>query len=200
MFLGRALGVGEHESVGQFPVEESEVGEEEILVVIDEGLLEGAVETLGMGVHLGRLRVGSTPDPARPTGLAGMLGGDRSGEGQAARRIDEAHDVAAKTVTNALDGVHRPAFEGRGRPCSSHQGPRKTWSFSFCPSWGKECGGAGSRFRGTGRSGAGAGGRNSCPRGRPHSAAEFGFPAGEGPARDLEGIERGQKAVGVPEP
>ena len=29
--------------------------------------------------------------------------------------------------------------------------------------------------------------------------AEFGFPAGEGPARDLEGVERGQKAVGVPE-
>ncbi len=70
MFLGRALGVGEHESVGQFPVEESEVGEEEILVVIDEGLLEGAVETLGMGVHLGRLRVGiPTPDPPLAQGL-----------------------------------------------------------------------------------------------------------------------------------
>ena len=29
--------------------------------------------------------------------------------------------------------------------------------------------------------------------------AEFGFPAVKGAARDLEGVERGQKAVGVPE-
>ena len=42
--LVRPLGVGEHESVGQFPVEESEVGEEEILGVVDEGLLEGAAQ------------------------------------------------------------------------------------------------------------------------------------------------------------
>ena len=52
-----AFCVGEHEPLGRLPVEESEVGEEEILVIVDEGLLESAVESLGMGVHLGRLGV-----------------------------------------------------------------------------------------------------------------------------------------------
>ena len=49
-----------------------------------------------------------------PTGMAGVLGGNRPGAGQAARRIDEAHDVASKTVTNTLDGIHRQALKGRG--------------------------------------------------------------------------------------
>ena len=55
--LVRPLGVGEHEPLGRLPVEESKVGEEEILVIVDEALLKGTVETLGMGVHLGRLGV-----------------------------------------------------------------------------------------------------------------------------------------------
>ena len=62
--LVRPLGVGEHEPLGRLPVEESTVGEEEILVIVDEGLLKGAVETLGMSVHLRDLRIGvPTSDP-----------------------------------------------------------------------------------------------------------------------------------------
>ena len=146
--LVRPLGVGEHEPLGQLPVEESEVGEEETLVIVDEGLLKGAIETLGMSVHLGCLRVGvPTSDPPlgqglgktrlklaavvgqhdvgrlgeetqrqiqHPTGMTGMLGGNRPSEGQAALRIDEAHDVAAETVAKTFDGIPRPAFGGRG--------------------------------------------------------------------------------------
>jgi hypothetical protein len=58
------LGVGEDASVGEFPVEKGKVREEECLVVVHEGLLDRAGETLGMSVHPGRLglRV-PAPDP-----------------------------------------------------------------------------------------------------------------------------------------
>ncbi len=281
----RPFGVGEHEPLGRLPVEKGKVGEEEILVVIDEGLLKGAAQTLGRSVHLGRLRAGvpaSDPPLAqglgkarlklaaapgqhdlgrlgeetqrpiqRPTGLAGVLGGNRPGEGPAARRIDEAHDGAPKTVTNTLDGIHRPALEGRGvgsggftglrtssdgpgaapgvqtgggeahlvgrtgddPPDRGDRGPRKAVLFApgapqdvelllaqvgvksaEAPDLGDEArvgpGPASSAGSGT----LGHEGGRITPLG-----AEFGFPAVEGPARDLEGVERGQKAVGVPE-
>ena len=271
--LVRPLGVGEHEPLGQLPVEESEVGEEEILVIVDEGLLEGAVETLGMSVHLGRLRVGGpASDPPlaqglgkarlklaavvgkhdagrlgeetqrpiqRPTGMTGMLGGDRPGEGQAARRIDEAHDVAAETVANALDGIPRPAFEGRGpglrvfgrrrrgrgRPRASRRAVAKrilsgararirpTWrpraaqgraprtkcparqEASPCPDLGPEA------WVGPGTAPSARGGTLGHEGGRIVALGlKFRFPAVEGSARDLEGLARGRKALGVPEP
>jgi len=50
-----ALGVGDDEPIGEFAVEEGEVGEEQVLVVVHEGLLDRAVEALGMGVHLLRI-------------------------------------------------------------------------------------------------------------------------------------------------
>ncbi len=62
--LVRPFGVGEHEPLGRRPVEEGQVGEEEIFVIVDEGLLKGTVETLGMSVHLRDLRIGvPTSDP-----------------------------------------------------------------------------------------------------------------------------------------
>jgi hypothetical protein len=53
-----ALGVVEDEPIGEFAVEEGEVGEEQVLVVVHEGLLDRAVEALGVGVHLRRFGVG----------------------------------------------------------------------------------------------------------------------------------------------
>lgn len=116
----RALGVVEHEPVVEFPVEEGEIGEEEILRIVHEGLLQGAVEALGVGVHLGALGVGVPAsdtlfgqDQGKAhfelttvvgehdfgglgqaaqsqvpccTGMTGLLGGARPGEGYAARR------------------------------------------------------------------------------------------------------------------
>ncbi|HXF08102.1 MAG TPA: hypothetical protein VNK45_06220 [Candidatus Acidoferrales bacterium] len=40
-----ALGVVEDEPVGEFLVEQGQVGKEQVFVVVDEGCLEGAVET-----------------------------------------------------------------------------------------------------------------------------------------------------------
>jgi hypothetical protein len=54
----RTLGVVEDEPVGELAVEERKVGEEQLLVVVHEGLLDRAIEALGVGVHLGRLGVG----------------------------------------------------------------------------------------------------------------------------------------------
>ncbi len=47
----RALGVVEHRSVGEFPVEEGEVGKEQIFGVVHEGLLGSPVEVLDVGAH-----------------------------------------------------------------------------------------------------------------------------------------------------
>lgn len=53
-----ALGVVEDEPVGEFLVEQGQVGKEQVFVVIDEGFLEGAVEAFDMGVHPGAFGVG----------------------------------------------------------------------------------------------------------------------------------------------
>ena len=182
--------------------------------------------------------------------MAGMLGGNRPGEGQAARRIDEAHDGASKTVTNTLDGIHRAAFEGRGvgsggfpgfrapsdgpgtaprvqtgggeahlvgrtgedPPDRGDRGPRKAVLLAPRAPQDMELllaqvGVEGAKAPDLGpeaRVGPGppaGGGILGCEGGRiAVLGAELGLPAGEGPARDLEGVERGQKAVGVPEP
>jgi hypothetical protein len=57
-----ALGVVEHQPVGEFPVEEGEIGEQQVFVVVDEGFLEGAMEAFDRSIHFRGLRVG------RPTG------------------------------------------------------------------------------------------------------------------------------------
>jgi hypothetical protein len=41
----RALGIVEDQPVGQFAVEEGEVGKEQLLVVIHEGLLDRSIES-----------------------------------------------------------------------------------------------------------------------------------------------------------
>ena len=46
------------EPLGEFLVEEFEVAEEQVFVVIDELLLDGAVEAFDVGVHLGAFGVG----------------------------------------------------------------------------------------------------------------------------------------------
>jgi hypothetical protein len=48
----RTLGAVKDQPVGQFAVKERKVGEEQLLVVVDEGLLDRSIESLGMGVHL----------------------------------------------------------------------------------------------------------------------------------------------------
>jgi hypothetical protein len=53
-----ALGVVEDQPVGQFAVEEGEVGKEQILMVVDKGLLDCSVEAFGVGVHLRGFGVG----------------------------------------------------------------------------------------------------------------------------------------------
>jgi hypothetical protein len=57
-----ALGVVEHQSVGEFLVEEGEVSEEQIFGIVEEGFRESAMEALGRSIHFRGLRVG------RPTG------------------------------------------------------------------------------------------------------------------------------------
>ncbi len=47
-----ALGVVEDEPVGELAVEEGKICQEQIHVIVDEGLLDGADEALGLGVHL----------------------------------------------------------------------------------------------------------------------------------------------------
>jgi hypothetical protein len=53
-----SFGVVEDEPVGEFAVEACEVGEEQFLVVVHEGLLDRAIEALGVGVHLRGFGVG----------------------------------------------------------------------------------------------------------------------------------------------
>jgi hypothetical protein len=52
------LGVDEDEPVGEFLVEERQVGKEQVFVEVDEGVLDGAVKALDVGVHFGRFGVG----------------------------------------------------------------------------------------------------------------------------------------------
>lgn len=55
----RALGVVDEEPAGQFLVEEGQIREEQVLVVVDEGLLHGAVEAAAACAFiLGGLGVG----------------------------------------------------------------------------------------------------------------------------------------------
>jgi hypothetical protein len=51
----RTLGVVEDEPVGELAVEERKVGKEQLLVVIHEGLLDRAMEALGVGGRPGVL-------------------------------------------------------------------------------------------------------------------------------------------------
>jgi hypothetical protein len=44
-----ALGVVEDQPVGQFAVKERKVGKEQLLVVVDEGLLDCSVESFVLG-------------------------------------------------------------------------------------------------------------------------------------------------------
>jgi hypothetical protein len=58
-------GVVGDEPVGELPVEEVKVGKEQVPVPVDELLLNGAVEPLGVGVHLGALGVSSVVGEAK---------------------------------------------------------------------------------------------------------------------------------------
>ena len=59
-----ALSVVEHQPVGEFLVEEGEIGEEQVFVVVDEGFRKGAMEAFGRSIHFRGLRVGiPTGDP-----------------------------------------------------------------------------------------------------------------------------------------
>lgn len=59
----RTLGVVEDQPVGELRVEESEVGKEQVFVVVHEGLLQCAVEAFATGVHSGALGIGEpAPD------------------------------------------------------------------------------------------------------------------------------------------
>jgi len=95
----RTLGVVEDEPVGQFAVKERKVGEEQLLVVVDEGLLDCSVESFGVGVHL---RVFGVGVPALDAAL-----------------LEELGEV----------GLELTAVEtlGSAMPCLAHQGPRSTW-------------------------------------------------------------------------
>jgi hypothetical protein len=53
-----ALGVVKDQPVGQFAVKERKVGKEQLLVVVDEGLLDRSIESFGVGVHLRVFGVG----------------------------------------------------------------------------------------------------------------------------------------------
>jgi len=66
-----ALGVVEDQPVGQFAVKERKVGKEQLLVVVDEGLLDCSVESFGVGVHL---RVFGVGVPALDAALLEELG------------------------------------------------------------------------------------------------------------------------------
>ena len=143
-----ALGVVEHQPVGQFLVEAGQVGEQQVFVVVDEGLLDGAVEAFDVGVHLGGFGVGVPALDAVGVerlgkaglelgcvvreqhlgllrqqaqgggecgaGVAAGFAGSGHGEGKAAGRIDEGEEVAAYSVADAFDGVHRQALQGGG--------------------------------------------------------------------------------------
>jgi hypothetical protein len=53
-----ALGVVEHQSVGEFLVEEGRIGEEQVFVVVDEGFRKGAMEAFGRSIIFGVFGVG----------------------------------------------------------------------------------------------------------------------------------------------
>ena len=95
----RALGVWDDQPVGELAVKERKVGEEQLLVVVDEGLLDCSVESFGVGVHL---RVFGVGVPA----LDALI-------------FKEACEV----------GLELTAVEtlGSAMPCLAHQGPRSTW-------------------------------------------------------------------------
>jgi len=95
-----ALGVVKDQPVGQFAVKERKVGKEQLLVVVDEGLLDCSVESFGVGVHL---RVFGVGVPALDAAL-----------------LEELGEV----------GLELTAVEtlGSAMPCLAHQGPRSTWS------------------------------------------------------------------------
>ncbi len=57
-----APGVVEHPSVGEFPVEEDEIGEQQVFGIVDEGFRKGAMEAFGRNIIFGVFGVG------RPTG------------------------------------------------------------------------------------------------------------------------------------
>ena len=94
-----ALGVVEDQPVGQFAVKERKVGKEQLLVVVDEGLLDCSVESFGVGVHL---RVFGVGVPA----LDALI-------------FKEAGEVGLELT--ALETL------GSAMPCLAHQGPRSTW-------------------------------------------------------------------------
>lgn len=50
------FGVVEEEPVGELLVEAGKVGEEQVFVVVDEGLLDGAIKAFGMGVGFVTIR------------------------------------------------------------------------------------------------------------------------------------------------
>ena len=61
-FSAQAM-VGQHgiisqQPVGEFPVKGGQVIEQQILVVVHEGLLEGAIEAFGVGIHFGGAGIG----------------------------------------------------------------------------------------------------------------------------------------------
>ena len=54
----RKFGGVEHQPVAHFLVEQREIGEQEVFVIVNEALLDGSVESLTVGVHLGCFWVG----------------------------------------------------------------------------------------------------------------------------------------------
>jgi hypothetical protein len=94
-----ALGVVKDQPVGQFAVKERKVGKEQLLVVVDEGLLDCSVESFGVGVHLRVFGVGVPALDALIFKEAGEVGLELT---------------AVETLGSAM-------------PCLAHQGPRSTW-------------------------------------------------------------------------
>ena len=115
----------------------------------------------------------STVSPVRPSraagrayGFLGVAGGAGDGPGRP--------DGRWQNASCRVRGRDPPDLEteGRARPCSSHQVPSKTGSFSLPRS----------RSRGVGRSGDSAfgEGRNPWPRGRPYCRPGLEVPLSSG--------------------
>ena len=67
-----ALGVVPGEPAQQLKVEIGElIEEQQVVVIVDELVLDGAIEALAMGVHLRRLRIG-TPVRKQQVGVSGQ--------------------------------------------------------------------------------------------------------------------------------
>lgn len=56
--MAGTFGVVENEPIGEFLVEVSQIGEEWVFVVVDEGFLDRAVKAFGVGAHFRSLKVG----------------------------------------------------------------------------------------------------------------------------------------------